>query len=374
VVAITEEAIRELAAFRGEEAPVTTCYLDVDGRRLVRRTDYERELEAHLRSARVKAGESESVAKDLRRIEDHVKAGIDRSTTRGLAIFSSSAHGLWRVVPLPVPVRTRIIINNVPAVGQLEALVQGRERFGVLLADRQRASMFVFEFGKLTDHSELFEELPRDYDERGHSDQGYDRDRQHIDELAVQHLRHAAQVAFEVHQRAGLDHLTVAGPEPLTRYLRAQLHPYLQERLRGEVNLPVNASLDDIRKVVDDVESQVRKARHDELVLRLRDAVGAGQRGVAGLEPVLRALHDRRVEHLLVSAGYAESGWRCQACGALATVGRTCPVCGAPGMEHRDDVVEEALDSALAEGAKVDVCDGNADLDVAGRIGALLRY
>ena len=31
---ITEAAIRELAGFRGQDAPVTTCYLDVDGRRL----------------------------------------------------------------------------------------------------------------------------------------------------------------------------------------------------------------------------------------------------------------------------------------------------------------------------------------------------
>ena len=60
--------------------------------------------------------------------------------------------------------------------------------------------------------------------------------------------------------------------------------------------------------------------------------------------------------------------------GALATIGRTCPVCATPEMAAVDDVVEEAIELALAQGVKVHLCEGNADLDVLGRIGALLRY
>jgi hypothetical protein len=36
--------------------------------------------------------------------------------------------------------------------------------------------------------------------------------------------------------------------------------------------------------------------------------------------------------------------------------------------------VEEAVDVALGQSCRVVVCDGNADLDVLGRVGALLRY
>ena len=372
---ITEDAIRELAAFRSEEAPVTTCYLDVDGRRLVRRQDYEKELEPHLRAARERANGSPSVAADLSRIEEFVRAGLDRSTTRGLAIFACSAQDLWHVVPLPVPVRTTLIINAAPAVGQLESVVQGYDRFGVLLADRQRARMFVFELGELTEHSEMLEELPRDYDERGHAERGSDaREQHHIDELATQHLRHAAQVAFDAHQRGPFDVFTISAPGPLAHELEAVLHPYLRERLCGHLGVSITSSPDEIRNAVLDLETIVRHKREKELVDKLRDAVGAGQRGVEGLEPVLRSLHERRIEHLLVSNGFAESGWSCQPCGALATVGRNCPVCGEPGMVEVADVVEEAIEQALTQGVRVHVCDGNADLDVHGRIGALLRY
>lgn len=372
---ITEEAIRELAAFRGEAAPVTTCYLDVDGRRLVRRQDYEKELDLLLRSAREQVNGSESVAADLRRIEDYVKGGIDRSTTRGLAIFSCTAHDLFQVVLLPVPVRNRVVVNDVPAVGPLESVVQGHSRFGVLLADRQRARMLVFELGQLTDHSELFEELPRDYDERGDKERGsYDRDQQHVDELATQHLRHAAKVAFEVYQRTGFGGLTIGASDAIAREFEAMLHPYLRDRLCGRISVPVNASMDDIRAAARELEISEKRSREAELVERVRAAVGTGQRAVGGLEPVLRALHERRIEHVLVSSDYCEAGWSCKACGAFATIGRICPVCTTPEMASVDDVVEEAIEQSLAQGVKVHLCEGNADLDVLGRIGALLRY
>jgi hypothetical protein len=43
-------------------------------------------------------------------------------------------------------------------------------------------------------------------------------------------------------------------------------------------------------------------------------------------------------------------------------------------MERVTDIVEDAIELALNQGCKVDICVANADLDVLGRIGALLRY
>ncbi len=57
----------------------------------------------------------------------------------------------------------------------------------------------------------------------------------------------------------------------------------------------------------------------------------------------------------------------------LAAVGRRCKVCGRE-MEEIGDVVEEAVDHAMAQSCRVEVCVDNADLDVLGRIGALLRF
>ena len=371
MAAITEAAIRELAGFRGKDAPVTTCYLDVDGRRMSRQRDYRQELDRVLRSARVRANGTASVAADLDRIESYVGAGFDRSTTRGLAMFSCSAHDFWEVVALPVPVRTRVVINQAPAVAQLESFAQDFERFGVLLVDKQRARLLVFQYGELIDRSELFDELPRDYDTRGHGDQGDVT--AHVDALAAAHIRHAADVAFHVFQNEPFQHLTLGAPAALVGGLEAALHPYLRERLCGRIDVGVSASDADIREATLDVEREVERQREAAAVERLRSHHASGNRAVVGAAATLQALVEKRVEQLLVSGDYSESGWRCESCGHLGLVGRTCPGCGAELLPV-EDIIEEAVDAALAQSCHVEVCVDNADLDVMGRIGALLRY
>jgi hypothetical protein len=43
-------------------------------------------------------------------------------------------------------------------------------------------------------------------------------------------------------------------------------------------------------------------------------------------------------------------------------------------MDQVDDVVEEAVEEALNQSCRLAICRGDADLDVLGRIGALLRF
>jgi peptide chain release factor subunit 1 len=371
VPVITEATIRELAGIRGKAAPVTTCYLDVDGRRLVRHQDIEHELDSVLRGARRRANGDASVVADLDRIERYVRGGFDRSRTRGLAIFSCTADALWRVLTLPVRVRSQVVVNNRPAVAQLEAVLEDYERIGVLLADRQRARIFVFELGELLERSELFDELPRAYDTRGERERGDTS--QHVDALAHQHVRHAAAVTWQVFQDTGFRHLAIGASDPIAHELERALHPYLRERLCGRINVAVGARHADVWLAVEEIEHRVEREREAVNVARLREAIAAGGRGVAGLAPVLGALAENRVEHLLVSLGYDDAGWRCESCGGLASVGPRCKRCGSE-MTPVDDVVEEAMEDALAQGIRVDVCVGNADLDVLGRIGAQLRY
>lgn len=368
---LTEADVRELAGYKGETAPVTSLYLDVDGARHVRRQDLLHELDVLLKPVRKDHGGQASVLKDLKKIEDLVRGGIDRSHVRGLAVFSCAAHGFWRVVELPVAVRSHVVVNHTPAVRQLESVLDEYERFGVLLADRQRARIFVYELGELVDSSELFDRMPRqeDDDRSMRKDQAAD----HNDERSHRHLRQAADVTFKVLQDDGFERLIIGAPDEIANELESLLHPYLRERLVARCHVRVDASLDEVRLAALEVEADVERRREADAVIRLRDAVGAQGRGVAGLDDTLKALVERRVSVLLVSSSFSHPGWRCAGCGWVGRVGRGCPVC-AGDMQQVDDVVEEAIEEALAQSCEVEVCVGNADLDVLGQIGALLRY
>ncbi len=366
---ITEDDIRSLATIRGGDAAITSCYLDVDGSRYVRPADYERTLDTMLRRVRGN-GVTPAVERDLKKIEELVRAGFDRSRVRGIAVFSAEEAGVWEVIELPVPVRSELVVNDAPAVGQLESVVQQATRIGVLCADKVHARMFVFRLDELIEHTEITDDIGRDYDTVGVADRGGVAE--HREELEHQHLRHAADLAWSAFQATEFDHLALAVPEHLASEVEADLHPYLRERLHGRLSIEPNAPTSTIRDAAVALEARIERQREARLVEDLRAAVATDSRGVAGLEDVLGALAEHRVARLLISDGFSQEGWHCPTCNRLATVGRECS-CGTE-MEHVDDVVKEAIDEALAQSCRVEVCVENADLDVLGRVGALLRY
>ena len=376
-LAITGGFIRDVARFSDERAPVTSCYLNVDGRRFIRPRDLEPHLDALLRKGRGRVpAEADrtaqaSVESDLRRIADLVRGGLDRSSTRGLAVFSCSAAGYWQVVELAVPVPNLIVVAPTPHIRVLESIVEHNVRVAVLLADRQRARLFLFELGRLVEKQEHFDQLPRHDDDGGRW--GKDHVAGHTAVAAARHLRRAAQAAFAFYKEQAFDHLMLAAPPDLAGELEGELHPWLRERVVARLSLPAGARDDEILAAAVEVEAGVERAREAALVERARQALGAGTGAVAGIGDVLEALVARRAEVLLVSEGYEAPGWRCRGCVLVAARGRRCPLCDAD-MEQVDDVVEEAIQEGLAQSCRLAICRDNADLDVLGRIAALVRF
>ena len=375
---ISEDRVRELAVHRGS-CVVTSCYLDVDGRRHPRHADYETQLDHLLREAREKAvafgpEAVRSVAADLERISAWVRAGFDRSHVRGLAFFACSADDFFDVVESPLAVSNEIVVHHTPHVRPLESILQAYERFAVLLVDRQRARLFRFELGQLTEHTEVFDAVPRGGDQAGHPAQGSRAAhvQRHSDEVAHRHLKHAAEVTFAELQQRPVEHVILGGPHAMVVELEGLLHPWVKERVADRLAISTTAGPDEVRQAALTVEAAVARRSEAGLVDRLRNAVGTGS-GVAGLDATLAALVERRVDLLLVSDGYATEGWRCRSCRYLGPLGRRCPLC-AKDMDLVDDVVEEAVEEALANKCRVQMVRENADLDVLGRIGALLRF
>jgi hypothetical protein len=352
---------------------MTTCYLEVDGRRFARHQDLARSVDALLRRTKERVNGNVSVHADLRRIGEYIKGGVERSHTRTLAFFSCHAEDFWHVVALPTTVPSHVVIGYSPAVGPLETALSDHQPTGVLLVDKARIRMFVYAWGELVEHADLVDDLLRGYDDRGEKERGDVA--AHLDAHSAQHLRTAARVAFDVQAQTGFERLVIGGPEPIVAEVERLLHTYLQKRHCGRLALSATASLEDVRRATEAVDAEITRRHEAAAVAQLRDAAHSGtkKRAVLGLRPTLEAVAGHRVERLLVSQGYGEPGWRCGGCGRLAAIGPACPGCG-ERMEAVEDVVSELIDRALADGLRVDVCVDNADLDVIGRIGARLRF
>jgi peptide subunit release factor 1 (eRF1) len=135
-----------------------------------------------------------------------------------------------------------------------------------------------------------------------------------------------------------------------------------------------NTSGDDVLAAARPEMEGHERAVEREALDRLKQGVGAGGRGVAGLDDVLGVLNERRVEALLIEERFQMPGRKCPQCGSLFPDNvETCPADG-KSAERFDDIVEEAVELALAQSADVIIARHHDDLEQMGGIGAVLRF
>jgi peptide chain release factor subunit 1 len=374
------ELLRKLADWPTDGMPVTSLYLDVDGRRHPRRADIERHSETLLRRAlsgaeRLDREGHRSVCRDVQRMRDFLREDFDRRGARGLALFSSSGAGLWHEQPLARPIRDRAAVRSSPYLLPLEAMVEGAEVVCTALVDREKARILVSRLGQIEEVSSILDEVPGQHDQGGWAQARHQR---HIEDHVLRHLKHVADALLRLHQRRGFDHLVLAGPEEVVAELERDLHDYVRRTVVDRATLPIGLSLREALSHTLNVEARLERGREEETVRRLVAAArGQAGRVAVGLERTLESLHAARVETLVVSAGLAVEGVRCPSCGHLATAGARCPLCGA-ATEREPELVEEAVEAALRSGSRVETVPagvgGSDELEAVGGIGALLRF
>jgi peptide subunit release factor 1 (eRF1) len=185
-----------------------------------------------------------------------------------------------------------------------------------------------------------------------------------------------AKVAFARLQGDPPVGILVGAPQELAGEFEGHLHPYLRERLAGRLDIDVeHTSADDVRRAAAPSIEQAAQAREDEALARMAEAFGAATgRAASGLAEVLTAVHEQRVEILLVEAGFAAPGVLCPTCDWLGAEGATvCPADGS-ATERVDDLVEAAVERSLTQAADVRVLRDRAELASHGRIAAVLRF
>lgn len=371
------ERLRKLAGWQANGLPVTSLYLDVDGRRWPRRGDYVRRAEEMLKGACDEARASDrdthrSVCGDVRRMESFIRDEFERKgAVRGLAVFSSSGAGLWEDVPLSQPVRDGVRLGPRPHLLPLESILEAAETFCTAIVDRERARIFVSSLGEIDEVSHFLDEVPGRHDQGGWAQARHQR---HIEDHVHRHLKRAAETLLRLHQRSRFDHLVLAGPEEAVAELERELHDYVRRTILGRTSLAMAASAEEVLARAVDLERGLEERREREALERLRSEVSAGTgRAVAGLDDTLSALEAGRVETLVVASDLEAAGVRCTRCGHLATGGERCAACGGP-LAAVPDLVEEAVELALRQRCRVEtVPDGEAVGGIGG-IGALLRF
>jgi peptide subunit release factor 1 (eRF1) len=252
------------------------------------------------------------------------------------------------------------------------ARIGARERWCVLLANRHVARI-------LCGSRDRLEEVERIDAEVGTRELGGStypaNEMRAADHDLDQHFKRVSRVMLERYARRRLDGLLIGAPRELASELEARLHPEVRHRLHGRVEVDIERSTPEhVLSAAEPVIAAVARRREDDALGLLAQRLGAGDRAAAGLEPVVAAVNAHRVETLVVEDGFAAAGVRCPTCEWLGlTVGGTCPADGTALLEV-DDVVEAAVERAIAQDADIQVIGDRPELSGQGGIAAILRY
>ncbi|HEX6261376.1 MAG TPA: Vms1/Ankzf1 family peptidyl-tRNA hydrolase [Actinomycetota bacterium] len=354
--------------------PVTSLYLDVDGRRHPSRNGYlvrMRDLFKGMSLDGLDREQRRSVAEDMEAIRRHVEDELDRSRVGGVAVFSSSRSGLWESVPVSRPFRDRLHVGSRPLLIPLEGVLERFETFCVLVADREHAKLLYVRQDLVEELKEIHDDVPGRHEQGGWSQARFQR---HIEDHVLRHLKHTAQVALRAAQRRPFDHLILAGSEELVAELERELHDYVARKVLDRIVLPITVSAHEVRERVSAIEAELESRRESEALERLTIEARAGTgRAVAGLAGTLEALESGRVETLVVAADLRADGRRCARCGHLSLAEVRCAACGAD-TEAADHIVEEAVEIAVRQKCRVETIGGAEELAALGGVGALLRF
>lgn len=371
-VMLDDTVIRHIASWSG--ATVTTSlYLDVDGSRRPRWPDVERHADQLFRSARQHARlaasgtEAEAeVEADLARIRAWLDRGLDRTATRGVALFSSAGRGLFEAVELPLPVRDQVVVDPEPDVAQLCTMLAASWSAVAVAVDKERWRVLRLRSdGEVREVDVLDDTMPRNVDidiELA----GFQR---HQDEAARAHLRRVARAIVVEVDRQPATHLVQLGPQESVAQLDEYLPPRVRARSAGVRPLPPGGGTIEVARAARQAVEQAEADRRGAVVAELRGRLLTGTSVVTGLDATLDALGGEQVATLLVERPFEAPGGRCLGCRLLVAREGACPRCG--GHVHpTDNVVDAAVEDAFLHGVVLEPVEDGVLGDL-GRIAAL---
>jgi peptide chain release factor subunit 1 len=298
-----EEIIDQLATFEPVELPVVSLYLNAQANENGRQ-DFERfvrrEFSERLRTFPANSPGRESFERDVERINEYLRDEV-RPETNGVAVFAcAGADGFFQAVQTAAPIENhRLYVYNQPHLYPLARLEGQYPRYAVLVADTNRARLFVFGRGKALSADEIQNVKTKGTKVGGWSQMRYQR---HLEQYHLQHAKEVAEQLEQIVREDNIEHIILAGDEVIIPLLKEQFPKSVTEKIVDVLSLDINAPEHEVL-----AESLDAMREHDaqsdaERVEQLIDAYRSGGLAVVGSTDTLEALAMGQVEELVIVA------------------------------------------------------------------------
>ena len=376
-----EKIIDRLAEFEPVEMPFISLYLNAQANERGRQ-DFERflrkEFPERARTYKAHTPARESFDRDVERINEYLTNEL-RPETNGVAVFAcAGADDFFEAIQLAAPIEHhRLYIYNQPHLYPLARVMDQYPRYAVLVADTNRARLFVFGRGKALQRDEIQNVKTKGAKVGGWSQMRYQR---HLEQY---HLQHAKEVADQLEQAVredDIEHIILAGDAVIIPLLKEQFPKAVADRVVDVLSLDINAPEHEVLE-----ESLEAMRRHDaetdaEKVEQLLNEYRADGLAVVGSQDTLEALAMGQVEELIITARQQNVEGDREDVAILSDNEVAEPVVagqdGAVANIEPDSVIvaDDLVTRARQTGARITFVEDPALLEEVGGCGALLRY
>jgi stalled ribosome rescue protein Dom34 len=194
------------------------------------------------------------------------------------------------------------------------------------------------------------------------------------DEVADRNIRYVSDFASHFFSENNVRRVLIGGTDENIALLRNQLPKSWQSLIVGTFPMSMTASKDEVLERALQIGKQNEFHKEELLLNKIVTGAAKERKGVLGLDDTLVAVHDGRVQSLVIQDGYRAIGYQCQGCGYLTA--REMPTCQFCGSKFKDipDAIEMAVHKVMNAGGDVEVLQHQHKISGFEDIGALLRY
>src|SRR5215212_1617905 len=209
-----DKLLEGLVNFDPVPAPVISLYLDARVDQHGQRTFLpfvRKQLGERSKSYDNQSDDQKSFDENFVRIVRYLEGEVP-PPVQGLAIFACSADSDWFVVgQFDAPFeRNRLFVSDRPHLYPLARLIDQYRRYAVVLADTNRAQIFVFAAGRTVEREELENVKTKHAKVGGWSQARYQR---HEKNYHTQHAKEIVEILEKIVRAAQLEHIILARDE-----------------------------------------------------------------------------------------------------------------------------------------------------------------
>jgi peptide chain release factor subunit 1 len=365
---IKENDLQELLDFQPQQ-PVLSIFLSTD--------PSEGSADAYKLRLRTMLKEV-AMPQDISAVEEYMNHQFDWSG-RSVAIFSCAAKNFFRAYSMAIPIPNRVHVDNRPHVKPLVDLFDYYGGYGVALVDKQGTRLFYFHLGELLEQEGMMGESIKRTKRGGASSYpgrrgGTAGQTNHVEELTERNMKEAAGFAEHFFQEHNIRRVLIGGTEDNVAQFRSLLSKSWQSLIVGTFPSSMTASTNEVMERTFQIGKEAETQREAHLIDVVITNTAKKHGGVTHLEETLRALHEGKVQTLVLQEGLREMGFQCQGCGFLTSIEMpTCPFCGG-SFQPIADVVDLAVQEVMGQGGVVEFIHMDSVPKKFGGIGAILRY